>query len=390
MKIGAEQMDFEFMTSERIVFGIGTIKHIGKIASTLGKQALIVCGSGSVDLNPIIAQLKSFDVNYEVFHVSKEPNVETIEAGLKLSKQNNSEFVIGFGGGSVIDAAKAIAVMMTNSGTLLDYLEIIGQGKPILHKPADVIAVPTTAGTGTEVTKNAVISSPEHKLKVSLRSPMMIPKVALIDPELTISMPQAITASTGMDALTQLIEAFTSKQANPMTDSLIREGVRRASRSLRVAYHEPGNIQAREDMCLASLIGGMALANAGLGAVHGFAAVIGGMFDAPHGEVCACLLPAVVQENIAAIKATNPDSPYLDKYKEIATLLLDDEQANIEDSIKYLVELKKDLKIRNLSDFGIEQTNYSKIVENARMASSMQKNPIVLPEFRLYEILNIS
>ena len=390
MKIGGEQMDFEFMTSERIVFGIGTIKHIGKIASMLGKQALIVCGSGSVNLNPLITQLKSFDVNYEVFHVSKEPNVETIEAGLKLSKRSNCEFVIGFGGGSIIDAAKAIAVMMTNSGTLLDYLEIIGQGKPILHKPADVIAVPTTAGTGTEVTKNAVISSPEHKLKVSLRSPMMIPKVALIDPELTISMPQAITASTGMDALTQLIEAFTSKQANPMTDSLIGEGVRRASRSLRIAYHEPGNIQAREDMCLASLIGGMALANAGLGAVHGFAAVIGGMFDAPHGEVCACLLPAVVQENIAAIKATNPDSPYLDKFKEIATLLLDDEQANIEDSIKYLVELKKDLKIRNLSDFGIEQTNYSKIVENARMASSMQKNPIVLPEFRLYEILNIS
>lgn len=383
-------MNFEFMTSERIIFGIGVIKYIGELARILGKKTLIVCGSGSVDLNPLITQLKKYDLNYEIFHVSKEPNIKLIEAGFTLAKKANCDFVIGFGGGSVIDAAKAIAVLMTNSGTLLDYLEIIGQGKPILHRPADVIAVPTTAGTGTESTKNAVISSPEHKLKVSLRSPMMIPKIALVDPELTISMPQALTASTGMDALTQLIEAYVSKQANPMTDPLIREGISRASNSLRVAYNEPMNIKAREDMSLASLFGGIALANAGLGAVHGFAAVLGGMYDAPHGEVCACLLPAVMQENYAAIKETDPNSVYLEKFLEIAKLLLQKEQATIEEGIYFLTELKSDLKIRNLSDLGITTRDYSIIVEKARKASSMQKNPIVLPETRLHAILRNS
>ena len=380
-------MNFEFMTSEQIIFGIGAINQIGELSRSLGSKVLIICGGGSVDLEILVSQMKGIDVDYETFHVTKEPNIQTIEAGLALSKLTKCKFVIGFGGGSVIDAAKAIAVLMTNNGSLLDYLEVIGQGKPITQKPAEVIAVPTTAGTGTEVTKNAVISSPEHKLKVSLRSPMMIPKIALVDPELSISMPKAITASTGMDALTQLIEAYVSKRANPMTDSFIREGINRAARSLRIAYNQPENIKAREDMSLASLFGGIALTNAGLGAVHGFAAVIGGMFDAPHGEVCASLLPAVLHENIAAIKETDQSSAYLVKISEIAKLLLQNEQASNEDCIKILEELKSEFEIRKLSDFGVTARDYPVIVENARKSSSMQKNPIDLTEYRLYSIL---
>jgi len=383
-------MNFEFMTSEEIIFGIGAIKQIGELARSLGNKVLIICGGGSVDLEILVSQMKRFDLDYETFHVTKEPNIQTIEAGLALSRLSKCKFVIGFGGGSVIDAAKAIAVLMTNNGSLLDYLEVIGQGKPITQKPAEVIAVPTTAGTGTEVTKNAVISSPEHKLKVSLRSPMMIPQIALVDPELSISMPKSITASTGMDALTQLIEAYVSKRANPMTDSLIREGISRAARSLRIAYNQPENIKAREDMSLASLFGGIALANAGLGAVHGFAAVIGGMFDAPHGEVCASLLPAVLQENIAEIKETDPSSAYLVKFSEIAKLLMQREQASNEDCMIFLEELKSEFEIRKLSDFGVTARDYPVIVENARKSSSMQKNPIVLPEYRHYSILNNS
>ena len=229
--------------------------------------------------------------------------------------------MIGLGGGSAIDAAKAIAALAANGGDPLDYLEVVGRGRSLTQPSLPCIAIPTTAGTGAEVTRNAVLASPEHGIKASLRSATMLPRLALVDPELTYSLPAAVTASTGLDALTQLIEPFTSSKANPLTDALCREGMMRAARSLRTAYEDGRDAAAREDMALASLFGGLALANAGLGVVHGFAGPVGGTFHAPHGAVCAAFLPHVMAVNARALRTRQPGSAALARYDEIARIL---------------------------------------------------------------------
>ena len=231
--------------------------------------------------------------------------------------------VVGIGGGSVIDTAKAIAALVSNSGEPLDYLEVIGKGCALERAPVAFIALPTTAGTGSEVTRNAVLGSPEHGVKASLRSPMMLPRLSVIDPELTVELPPALTASTGLDALTQLIEPYVSSRANAMTDLYCLEGMRRVSRSLRRAFVDGGDKEARTDMAFASLLGGLALANAGLGVVHGFAAPMGGMFDAPHGAVCAALLPHGVAANIRALRSRGANGDALRRYAEVAAILCD-------------------------------------------------------------------
>ena len=311
-------MQFEFLSPNRIVFGNGSIKKVGEIAPTLGKHALVVCGSGSVPSGLLLQIMDDADIDVEVFHVTKEPDIPTIRAGLAKSNTANCDFVIGFGGGSVLDAAKAIAALMTNSGDIMDYLDIIGEGMKIKNNAVPMIAFPTTAGTGTEVTKNAVILSPKHHVKVSMRSPKMIPTVAIVDPELTYSMPPALTATTGMDALTQVLEAYVSNQANPITDIIAREGIKRGARSLLLAYRNGKDQQAREDMALTGLFGGLALANAGLGAVHGFAGPIGGMFNAPHGAICASLLPSVMKDNVRVLGALDEYEETRNRYQEIS------------------------------------------------------------------------
>ena len=195
-----------------------------------------------------------------------------------------------------------MAALLTNEGDLSDYLEVVGKGRPLQNPAAPCIAVPTTAGTGAEVTYNAVLGVPDQHVKVSMRSPLMLPRWAIVDPLLTHSMPPELTASTGLDALTQLIEAFVSNKANPLTDGVCREGLQRAGRSLRRAFEDGSDAEAREDMSLASLFSGMALANAKLGAVHGFAGPLGGMTDAPHGVICGKLLPYVMQANVRALQ----------------------------------------------------------------------------------------
>ena len=280
-----------------------------------------------------------------IFSVSGEPEISTVEQGVALAKTENCDLVIGFGGGSTLDAAKAIAAMLTNGGDLLDYIEIIGRGKKLTKWSAPFIAIPTTAGTGSEVTRNAVLASPEHKLKVSLRSPLLFAKVAMVDPELTYDLPPALTASTGLDALTQLIEPFVCNRANPMTDGLCVEGLRRAARSLRVAFSKGQDKDAREDMAVASLFGGLALSNAGLGAVHGLAGPIGGSFSAPHGAICAALLPHVMAINLRALRQRDPHGAALYRYEEAARWLTGNMNAKADDGVKWVRALVKDLKI---------------------------------------------
>ena len=253
-----------------------------------------------------------------------------------------------------------------------------------------MIAIPTTAGTGAEVTRNAVIASPEHHVKVSMRSLMMIPTVAIVDPELTYTMPLSVTASTGMDALIQVIEAYVSNRANPMTDIISKEGIRFGARSLLAAYQDGENREARRDMALTSLFGGLALANGGLGAVHGFAGSIGGMFHAPHGAICASLIPYVMKYNVKALKEFVGGEAVRMRYAEIAQWLTGDVNAEIEDGVAWIAELAETLHIPGLRAFGIEKSDFQRIVEKASVSSSMQKNPIKLDESILESILNES
>jgi alcohol dehydrogenase class IV len=303
------------------------------------------------------------------------------------ARGSGCELVIGVGGGSVIDAAKALSALITNPGDPLEFLEVVGKGRPLVATPLPFIAVPTTAGTGAEVTKNAVLASTEHRVKVSLRSDAMLPRVALVDPELTLSMPPALTAATGLDALTQVIEPFVSCRANPLTDALSREGITRGARALRRAFNDGSDHEARSDMALTSLCGGLSLANAKLGAVHGFAGPIGGMFAAPHGAVCARLLPCVVAGNIAALRAREPESPALGRYGELARMLTGRPTAAAEDAVAWLHELVADLRIPPLGHYGVSDNVMAPLLESARRSSSMQGNPIVLDDHELARVL---
>ena len=354
------------------------VKEAGKLAGDFGKHTLVVTGRNATRAEPLLKILRDTGMAATTFPVFGEPEASTVEHGVTFAKKEHCDVVIGFGGGSVMDAAKAIAAMLANEGALLDYLEIIGRGKALTKPSTPFIAIPTTAGTGSEVTRNSVLSSPEHKLKVSLRSPLMLPRAALVDPELTYNLPPALTASTGLDALTQLIEPFVCSRANPMTDGLCVEGIRRAARALRVAFMDSRNKSAREDMAVASLFGGLALANAGLGAVHGFAGPIGGSFPAPHGAICAALLPHVMAANIHALRQRANGSDALRRYVEVARLLTGKADATADTGVAWVRQLVHDLQIQPLGSFGVREEHVADLVAKAANASSMKANPIAL------------
>jgi alcohol dehydrogenase class IV len=381
-------MTFEFRTAPHIVFGPGALAQIGPLTRELGRRALVITGRETRRAEELIAALQSCGISVMTFSVSGEPELATVEQGTKLAKAEQCDCVIGIGGGSVLDAAKAIAAMMTNGGELLDYLEVIGRGKALTKASAPIIAIPTTAGTGAEVTRNAVLASPEHKVKVSLRSPLMIPRIAVVDPEPTYDLPSALTASTGLDALTQLIEPYVSLRANPLTDALCVESIKRVAWALPRAFANGGDHEARAAMSLASLHGGMALANAGLGAVHGFAGPIGGMFPAPHGAVCAALLPHVMAMNLRALRERSPDSPTLERYRQVATFVTGDLQANVDAGGAWVSRLVAELQIPPLCVYGLKSEHIAEVVAKAGNASSMKANPIVLTPEELTEVLH--
>src|SRR3984893_4689763 len=337
-------MRFEFATAGRIIFGPGAQEELGMMAGELGQRVLVVRGSNPARSEALLGILEAANLEYSCFEVHGEPTVEQIAEGVNQARLAQSDQVAGFGGGSVLDSAKAIAGLVTNPGAILDYLEVIGRGKQLSIPALPCVAIPTTAGTGAEVTRNSVLASPEHRVKVSLRSPFLLPRLAIVDPKLTADLPSAVTASTGLDALTQLIEPYVSIRSNPVTDGFCVEGMRRIVRSLRRAYEQGQDLNAREDMALASLFGGMALANAGLGAVHGFAAPIGGRFPAPHGAVCAALLPHVMEANLRALRERQPAAGALRRYEEIARLLTGHPTATADDGVEWVRKLVTDLQ----------------------------------------------
>lgn len=378
-------MSFSFATASRIIFGDGSLSQARDIIKSYGKRVLIVVGTSSKRADPLLNQLD--DAETVLFSVATEPTIPLIEDGVRVAKTLDAQVVIGFGGGSVIDAAKAIAALATNAGQPLDYLEVIGKGQKLENLPLPFIAIPTTAGTGSEVTKNAVLSSPEHRVKVSLRSDAMLANVALVDPELTYSVPRSVTATTGMDALTQVIEPFVSHLANPITDGFCREAIMRGGQAIHRVYQNGQDAEARHDMALVSLLGGLALANAKLGAVHGFAGVLGGMFNAPHGGICAALLPPVMRTNMQALSERDPDNPILGRFDEIGKMLTGDSSATAADGIAWLEETVKLLEIPSLGTYGIAETDFATIIAKSRNSSSMKGNPLVLTDDELMAIL---
>ncbi len=383
-------MSFDFATAGRIVFGPGSVREVAPAAKAMGRRALLVTGSSPKRAAFLIAELHSAGAGCTPFQVEGEPSLATVTSGVAAARRERCDVVIACGGGSALDAGKAIAALITNPGELLDYLEVVGRGQPLPAPPAPFIAVPTTAGTGSEVTRNAVLGSPQHRVKASLRSPLMLPRLAVVDPELTLALPPALTASTGLDALTQLIEPYVSVRANEMTDLYCAEGIRRAARSLRRAYENGRDVAARTDMSMASLLGGLALANAGLGAVHGFAAPIGGMFDAPHGAVCAALLPHVTKVNIRALRARAPYNRALPRYAQVAQWISGNSQAEPEDLPAHLAALCADLAIPPLGSYGITVEHAAVLCEKAAAASSMKANSITLTAEELNEILTLA
>ena len=377
-------MRFDFATAGRVLAGAGRAAELPEVLAGLGSRVLVCTGANPGRHAGLLAGL---GLPARVFPVAGEPTIELARAGAAAAREHRADVIAAIGGGSVIDTGKAVAMLAGNGGDPLDYLEIIGSGQAITRPPAPCVAVPTTAGTGAEVTANAVLAAPEHGLKASLRSPLMIPRVALVDPELTLSCPAPVTAASGLDALTQCLEPFVSVRANPLTDGLAREGLRRAAAGLRAAYADGTDLAARTDMSLCSLLGGMALANAKLGAVHGLAGVVGGTADIPHGVACAALLPAVIEANVAALWSAPDGGRALQRYAEAAQLLTGDPAAAIEDGLAWIRETITLLALPRLAAFGIQARHADDIAATAATSSSMQGNPVLLPHGSLRAIL---
>ena len=345
---------FELATASRIVFGAGRARELAAIVG--GRRTLLVTGRRG---SPI-----AIDAAHHV-RVEGEPTVDDARRAAAFTVPD-VEIVVAIGGGSALDLGKAAAALIANGGDPLPYLEVIGQGQPLPRPSLPCICVPTTAGTGSEVTRNAVLGSPERGVKASLRSPSMLPAVALVDPELTDDLPPALTASTGLDALTQLVEPFVSSKANVFVDAICRDAIPRVIAALPRAF--AGDRTARADMAYASLCGGLALANAGLGAAHGFAGPIGGRFPAPHGAVCAVLLPHVVAIN----RARTGDR----KFEELAAMTGD------------LAAFVAQFDLPPLSAYGLTSADAPALVAQAKQASSMKANPVTLSDADLTEILS--
>jgi alcohol dehydrogenase class IV len=378
------ELSFDFATAGRILAGPGRARELPGVLAGLGSRFLVVKGTDPVRHNALLASL---DRPAAVFPVPGEPTVELVRAAFKVARAQRADVVAAIGGGSVIDTGKAVAMLLANGGDPLDYLEVVGAGQAVTVPSIPCVAVPTTAGTGAEVTANAVLTVPSHRVKASLRSSLMIPRVALVDPLLTVSCPPPVTAASGLDALTQCLEPFVSVQATPLTDGLAREGLRRAGTGLRTAYADGSDLEARSDMAICSLLGGMALANAKLGAVHGLAGVVGGTADVPHGLACAALLAPVIEANVRAARSSASGAGVLERYTEAARLMTGHPGASVEDGLAWIGETLTLLHVPGLAAFGLRPQELDDIAAKALVSSSMKGNPVPLSHADLKAVL---
>lgn len=388
---------FEFATPERVVFGPGVVAQAGALVASLVNPTppaersvspvLLVTGRDPRRADPVRESFRKAGLAWTEFAVSGEPRVSEAQAGAHQAIAAGTGCVVSCGGGAVIDLGKAISALATHPGDPFRFLEIIGLGLPLENAPLPFVAVPTTAGTGAEATRNAVLTSPEHSLKVSLRSPRMVPRVALIDPELALGLPPGLTACTGLDALAQLLEPWVGSRANGLTDACCREGLPRMARSLSRAIADGNDLQARTDLAFGAFLSGLALAHSGLGAVHGLAGPIGGRFQAPHGAVCAALLGPVWRANVETLRRTEPDHPALERYREAAGWLTGSKKASIDDGHRWITESVAAWTVPRLGEQGITAAEFPALIHAAQASSSMKGNPIRLPDTVLGGIL---
>lgn len=381
---------FEF-SGNRLVFGVGCSQRLGSLCANHGTRVLVVCGSQPQRLSSCLQSLSDAGISHQLLQVSSEPDLEIIEAGVGLAQAGRIEAVIGIGGGSVLDAAKAIAALSPQPTGLWDHLEVIGQGLPLSLAPLPVIALPTTAGTGSEATRNAVLTSTKHHLKVSLRDPGMLPTLALVDPALSLTCPSAVTASSGMDALTQCLEALLSSRANPLSDSLAARGVTLCMRHLPMVHRDGGNLESRSAMALAAYLSGLALASAGLGVVHALASPLGGLGHQAHGALCAAMLPAGLEINARAILNRGGDTAKM-RLQQAVSLLAPGSGGGVEQAVDAVRQLSLQLAIPSLGQLGLPAQDHARaeLIAAALRSNSMKSNPVPLESDELRELLERS
>jgi len=347
-------------------------------------------GDGGI-VDELLARLTREGIGQVVVQQRAEPTVEDVDSAVQRARAKGCDAVIALGGGSAIDAAKAAAGLLTNGGSALDYMEVVGAGRQISQPAAPWMAIPTTAGTGAEVTRNAVIGYPPRRFKASIRSECLLARVVLVDPRLQAGVPAEVAARSGMDALCQLIESYTSRGAAPITDALALEGLRRAGQSLERACADPADLAAREDMAMAALLSGLTLSNAGLGAAHGFAAPMGANFPVPHGAICAVLLPHVIRANVSALRRADAGHPCLARYATVGRILCGqaglDDAAAADQAAACAQRLAEALRIPPLRQFGVGLQHVEELVGLAQQSSSMKYNPIVLDAPMLSAVL---
>ncbi len=378
----------EFYAPGKIIFGPGSLSQIGIEAKRLGDKALVVLGKGSMrksgTLDRLTNLLKEDKVEYIIYeNIPSDPSVELVDKGVSLARKEKCNVVIALGGGSVLDAGKAISAMVTNEGSVADYQEIEGKGKKFQHKTIPFIAIPTTSGTGSEATKNSVITNTELGLKKSIRDPWLIPEVALVDPELTLSLPPHITAICGGDALTQCIEPYLGKKSQEITDALALHAIELIGRSLVRAVKEGNNLEARKDMAMAALLSGLCLSNSGLGAAHALSHPLGVHYKIPHGLSCAVLLPYVMEFNLPVV--TKKLTKIAQALEEDASLLSETEAA--QRVVEKIKEMFSQAGIKeNLSEWGIKEEDFLQLAKESK-GGSLNNNPRETSEADLIELL---
>lgn len=385
--------EFSFAITPELHFGVGKISLLPAAVRGFGKRALLVTGARSFLSSPIGKKLQEDlvenDITFEIYKVCGEPKPQTVDAAVEAFASFAPGVVVAIGGGSVLDAGKAISAMLPLHTGVKSYLEGVGSKK---HPGTKIrfIAVPTTAGTGSEATKNAVISETgAHGYKRSLRHNNFVPDIAVVDPALARGCPSHVTASSGMDAFTQLLESYLSTAANPLTDALAIEGLRRISKSLKIAYVDGDNLEARTDMALAAYISGITLANAGLGLVHGYASSIGGFFDIAHGSICSALMGPANGLTVRKLR-TQPASGSLQKYAAVGKLFTCEEEKSDEYYIDTLLSeielLSSEMKIPSLSTYDIRRDDFQKIAA----ATDNKNNPVKLNAEEMIEVLEMA
>ncbi len=388
---------FSISRLPRICYGSGRLSEVPALAATFGRTALLVTGNQSFCATPrwqtFTQSLESKGVQWLHITVSGEPSPTLVDQAVSRFRSQAVNVVIAIGGGSVLDAAKAIAGLLPHGNTVMDHLEGVGKNIPYCGPSTPFIAVPTTAGTGSEATKNAVLSVPGREgFKKSFRDECLIPEYAVIDPDLLATCPRELVAADGMDAFTQLLESYVSIKANPFIDALAWSGMSAVKEGLFAAWEDngPAASQGRGAMAYAALLSGITLAQVGLGSVHGLASPLGAYFPIPHGVVCGTLVAAATEINIKAMQEREPNNKALAKYAQVGRLLtgkdeMDDTTARLA-LISLLADWSDRLQLPRLNCYGINSNDFPLIIANSR-GSSMQTNPIVLTDAEINAIL---